>query len=194
MIEVDESHLNKKKPGALTRSARPQKDQVWVWGATIPRKPDRFFFKVLSHPDDAFAGKPKGTQEILKCLRALDIPKKTIIVSDCWLGTIAAVKMLKRENNWGDMDLWHEVVNHSTGEITNANGFTTNHIENRWGSVKAWVRKRCSGRLPSHADRHKWTRLLKEFCWRKLMSAGVSVDFGNTYFVPPAALFTALSH
>ena len=56
--------------------------------------------------------------------------------------------------------------NHSAGEIVNSNGFTTNHIENRWSLVKRWVCKRMGGRLPLHSNREKWTRLLNEFHWR----------------------------
>ena len=65
VIEVDESHLNKSKPGALTRTGRVQTDQVWVWGATLPRQPHMFFFRVLEHPDDAMEGRPRGKNEIL---------------------------------------------------------------------------------------------------------------------------------
>ena len=46
VIEVDESHLNKAKAGHLTRSGRVQADQVWVWGATVPKQPDRFLFRL----------------------------------------------------------------------------------------------------------------------------------------------------
>lgn len=180
VIEMDESLLNKNKPGALMTAARPQKDQVWVWGATVPKMPTRFYLKVLDHPADVPDGKPRGKTEILRSLRLLDIPKKSLIVSDCWKGTIAAIKAFRREMNWTEMDLWHEVVNHSAGEIRNVNSFTTNHIENRWSIVKRWVRKAFGGRMPSHSDRHKWVRLLKEFIWRKHHSEGNSLDFGNT--------------
>ena len=46
VIECDESHLNQSKLGALTRTGRVQADQVWVWGATLPRGPQRFVFRV----------------------------------------------------------------------------------------------------------------------------------------------------
>jgi len=155
VIEVDESHLNQAKPGALTRTGRTQSDHVWVWGATVPRMPQRFLFRVLRHSDDAAEGRPRGKEEILTCLWLLKIPRKTILVTDGWKATIAAVKQLKKEEGWSDADLWHEVVNHSAGEIVNSNGFTTNHIENRWSLVKRWVRKRMGGRLPLHSNREK---------------------------------------
>ena len=76
VIECDESHLNQSKPGALTRTGRVQADQVWVWGATLPRQPQRFVFKVLKHAQDAVAGRPRGKEEMLECLKLLQIPKK----------------------------------------------------------------------------------------------------------------------
>lgn len=57
-------------------------------------------------------------------------PKKTALVTDGWKATLSAVKEFKEENGWGDKELWHEIVNHSAGEIVNVNGLTTNHIEN----------------------------------------------------------------
>ena len=184
VIEADESHLNKSKPGSLTRTARVQNDQVWVWGATIPKMPERFLFRILVHADDACKGHPRGKVEILQCLRVLDIPRKTILVTDGWKATLAAVKELRAEKGWTKHDLWHEVVNHSAGEIVNANGFTTNHIENRWSVVKRWVRKRMGGRMPNHSNRLKWRALLNEFQWRKIVSKGHSLDWGHTWYVP----------
>lgn len=184
VIECDESHLNQSKPGALTRTGRVQADQVWVWGATLPRQPQRFVFKVLKHAQDAVAGRPRGKEEILECLKLLQIPKKTILVTDGWKATEAAVQQLKRDQGWSDKDLWHEVVNHSAGEIVNRNGFTTNHIENRWSVVKRWIRKRMGGRLPLHSNRDKWTRLLNEFHWRQIAGQGHSLDWGHTWYVP----------
>jgi hypothetical protein len=154
--------------------------------------PDRFFFRVLERPADAEAGRPRGKEEILKCLRCLDLPRKTILVTDGWKATIAAVEELKREKGWGDADLWHEIVNHSAGEIVNVNGFTTNHIENGWSIVKRWVRKRAGGRLPLHSDRSMWRSVLQEYQWRKIVSRGHSLDFGNTWYVPLAVSLQTL--
>lgn len=105
VVEVDESHLNKLRSGALSKSSRAGPDQVWVWGATVPRRPDRFLFRVLEHPQDAMDGKPRGQAEILDCLRLLNLQPKTIIVTDVWKATIAAVQQLKQEKGWGDADL-----------------------------------------------------------------------------------------
>ena len=131
-----------------------------------------------------FGLSPRGKEEILKCLHLLNIPRKTILVTDGWKATRAAIEELKREKGWGNADLWQEVVNHSAGEIVNANGFTTNHIENRWSLVKRWVRKRMGGRLPLHSNRAKWDSLLKEFTWRKVVAEGSSLDYGHTWVVP----------
>lgn len=119
-------------------------------------------------------------------------PKKTVLVTDGWKATLSAVEEFKEEKGWGDKELWHEVVNHSAGEIVNANGFTTNHIENRWRVVKRWVRKRMGGRMPLHNDRRKWRQLLHEFHWRKIVSPGHSLDWGNTWYVPLSEAMKAL--
>lgn len=105
VIEVDESHLNKAKAGHLTRSGRVQADQVWVWGATVPKQPDRFLFRVLDYAEDAYEGRPRGKKEILECFRLINIPKKTILVTDGWKATKAAVKAFKQEKRWGDDEL-----------------------------------------------------------------------------------------
>ena len=192
VVEIDESHLNKQRSGALAKSARIQPDQVWVWGATVPGQPDRFVFRVLEHAKDAYDGKPRGQNEILQCLRILNLKPKTILVTDGWKATIAAVKQLKLEMKWTDADLWHEIVNHSAGEITNANGFTTNHIENRWSLVKRWARKRGVCRLPSHSDRKRWTCLLNEYRWRKLQASRKAQGNKHVYVVPLTATLNAL--
>ena len=194
VVEIDESHLNKQRSGALTKSARIQPDQVWVWEATVPGQPDRFVFRVLEHAKDAYDGKPRGQNEILQCLRILNLKPKTILVTVGWKATIAAVKQLKLEMKWTDADLWHEIVNHSAGEITNANGFTTNHIENRWSLVKRWARKRGGGRLPSHSDRKRWTCLLNEYRWRKLQASRKAQGNKHVYVVPLTATLNALQY
>ena len=74
------------------------------------------------------------------------------------------------------------------GEIVNVNGFTTNHIENGWSIVKRWVRKRAGGRLPLHSDRSMWRSVLQEYQWRKIVSRGHSLDFGNTWYVPTGCI------
>ena len=192
MVQIDEAHLNRRKAGKLTRAARPERDQVWLWGACLQGKAGHFYYKVLDHPEDACDGKPRGTQEILKCLRQLNIKRKTILVTDGWRSTAAAIKLLRKEKGWTAEDLHQEVVNHSAGEIVNKNGFTTNHIEGTWSSLKRWVRKRYGGRLPSHSDRSRWGRLVAEFHWRKLKSAGNSHDWGHTEQVKISSAMAAL--
>ncbi|CAK0897981.1 unnamed protein product [Prorocentrum cordatum] len=189
VAQVDEAHLNKRKPGRLARAARPQKDQVWAWGATVQGRPDVWLFRVLDHPLDAFNGKPRGRDEMLTNMHLL-LKKGTVLVSDSWGATISAVKEFKKLKRWTAKDLRHELVAHSAGEIVNPNGFTTNGIEAVWSVVKRWVRRRCGGRMPSHSDREQWRAQLAELQWRK-MNAHKTLDWGHTYFVPFAALAAA---
>ena len=78
----------------------------------------------------------------------------------------------------------HELVNHSKGEIVNSKGYTTNHIEGRWSAAKRWLKKKHGGRMPTHNDRRKWTRLFDEFSYRKIACNDYSTDGGNTFQVP----------
>ncbi|CAK0800059.1 unnamed protein product [Prorocentrum cordatum] len=190
VVQVDEAHLNKRKPGRLVRAARPQKDQVWAWGATAQGRPDVWLFRVLDHPLDAFNGMPRGRDEMLTNMHLLGLKKGTVLVSDSWGATISAVKEFKKLKRWTVKDLRRELVVHSAGEIVNPNGFTTNGIEAVWSVVNRWVRRRCGGRMPSHSDREQWRALLAELQWRK-MNAHKTLDWGNTYFVPFAALAAA---
>jgi hypothetical protein len=172
IVQIDEAHLNKAKPGKLSRFSRPKPDQVWVWGATIQGHPELFFFKVMKHVDDAYNGRPRGKEEILENFRELGLEKgKHIVVTDKWLGTVAAIKQLRSDNGWSEAQLRHEIVVHSNGEIVNVNGFTTNAIEARWSVIKRWIRKHLGGKLPGHSDRDKWTTLLTEFRYRKYVVA-----------------------
>ena len=71
---VDESHLNKHKPGKLSKQGRPQKDQVWIWGAALQgNMSTHFMFKILKHPADALDGKPRNHKEMLENLRYLGL-------------------------------------------------------------------------------------------------------------------------
>ena len=45
-----------------------------------------------------------------------------------------------------------ESIRHSSGEIKNANGFTTNPIESKWSLMKRWVRKKFSRKWWSHSS------------------------------------------
>jgi hypothetical protein len=193
VIQLDEAHLNKRKPGKIARCARPVLDQVWVWGATLQGRPDVFHYRILEHPVDAHDGRPRGTEEILTCLHMLNLQKGTILVTDGWKGTAAAIRRFRQQKGWTVRELHHEVVNHSAGEIVNCNGFTTNHIEGRWSVIKRWGRKRYGGRLPAHNDRTKWNALLAEFQWRKIISKDNSQDGGHTYQVSFASVLNALS-
>ena len=157
IIQMDESYLNKKKPGKLSKVERPTRDQIWVWGAVVQGRPDLFFFRVLDHPLDSFNGRPRGKEEMAYSLNLIQPLKNSILVSDCWRGTITGVQEHRRQRAFTERDLPHELVNHEQHEIINENGFTTNMIESRWSVLKRWVRKRTGGRMPTHSNR-------KEIC------------------------------
>ena len=167
VVQMDESFLNKSKPGALSKAARPKKDQVRVQGFVVSGHPEYFFYTVLQHPEDCIDGKPRGKGEVLKNLNRVGLQKNTILVSDGWKGTVAAVKQYRRDHGLTAAQFPHEIVVHSRGEIKNAKGFTTNAIESRWSVLKRWLRRKCSGRLPIHSDRGAWDMLLGEFTYRK---------------------------
>ena len=137
VIEIDESHLNKSKPGALTRTGRVQADPVWVWGATIPRMPGRFLFRVLEHPVDAEAGRPRGKEEILKCLHLLNIPHKTILVTDGWKSTKAAIEEFKKES--GRRSSTTVLVKLSMRMASPPTTLRTGGALSRGGSEKEWA-------------------------------------------------------
>ena len=63
---ADETHLNKRKPNVLAQNGRPQRDQVWLWGAVLQgHLKTHFIFRVLKHHEEAFDGKPRGHKEML---------------------------------------------------------------------------------------------------------------------------------
>ncbi|CAE8637406.1 unnamed protein product [Polarella glacialis] len=192
VVQVDEAYLNKKKPGNLSKHGRPQRDQVWLWGAMVQGRSDLFHFRVLDHPTDAFDGKPRGHVEMLTNLHLLNLPKKTIIVSDSWSAATSSVKAFRIQKKWNRFDLHHELVNHEAGEIVNPRGFTTNGIEAVWSVLKRWARKRQGGRMPSHSDRVAWTALINEYQFRKVASRGETLDNGNSYYLPFAKFVQSL--
>ena len=178
---VDESHLNKHKPGKLSKQGRPQKDQIWIWGAVLQcSMSTHFIFKILKHPAEALDGKPRGHKEMLENLRSLGLRREDVLVSDKWKATVSSAKTLSH-----DVPFEHQIVNHSAGEIVNSDGYTTNHIEAKWSVVKRWIRKRNGGRLPNHSDRQKWTNLIYEYQARCLLRAQTPdiIDHGNFHIL-----------
>ena len=94
VIQMDEAHLNK-NTGNMQKSARPQSDEVGMWGAMVEGRTDMFLFRVLNDAKDALEGKPRRHQEMRVNLLFLGIDKKTIFVSDSRRATISAVKAFK---------------------------------------------------------------------------------------------------
>ncbi|OLP83431.1 hypothetical protein AK812_SmicGene21185 [Symbiodinium microadriaticum] len=167
---ADESYLNKRKAGSLSRTGRPQKDQVWIWGAVLEGcVSTHFIFRILKHPSEAAAGKPRGHAEMLDNLGMLGLSKGDIFVSDSWPATTSAVKAFRRQHELTERTLPHEKVNHSAGEIKNSNGYSTNAIEAKWSLLKRWARRKLGGKLPSHSDRVKWHRLINEYQGRCIL-------------------------
>ena len=172
ILIADETHLNKRKPSILAAHGRPQKDQIWLWGAVLQGHVNtHFVFRILDHPDEAHSGKPRGHGEMLKNINILGLRKGDTFVSDGWKATVSAVKAYRRTHRLSQNDLHHEIVNHSEGELVNSHGFTTNPIEAKWSLIKRWIRHRMSGRLPGHSDRHMWRLLIDEYQTRNLLKA-----------------------
>ena len=163
---ADETHLNKKQ-GALSRSGRPQRDQIWLWGAVLHGHVKTHFFRVLKNAADADDGKPRGHQEMKTNLSMLGMKSGDIFVSDKWKATLSALKAHRELHGLSEKTLRNEIVNHSQGEMVNQNGFSTNAIECKWSLIKllrdGWIRTRLSGTLPRHNDREKWRLLVDEY-------------------------------
>ena len=169
---ADETHLNKRKPSIISKHGRPQRDQIWLWGAVLEgHVGTHFLFRILDHPDDAYDGRPRGHKEMLRNINSLGIKKHDIFVSDKWKATVSAFKAFREASGLSEFDLPHEIVNHSLGELVNENGFSTNAIEAKWSVVKRWIRNKMSGKLPAHSDRQKWRLLIGEYQARNLLRA-----------------------
>ena len=135
---ADETHLNKKQ-GALSRSGRPQRDQIWLWGAVLHGHVKTHFFRVLKNAADADDGKPRGHQEMKANLSMLGMKSGDIFVSDKWKATLSALKAHRELHGLSEKTLRNEIVNHSQGEMVNQNGFSTNAIECKWSLIKRWM-------------------------------------------------------
>ena len=90
---------------------------------------------------------------------------------------------IKDDKGWSDLDLVHELVNHSQGQIVNDNGYSTNQIEAKWSVLKRWIRKRSGGKLPGKKDRAQWKIVLQEFQWRKHLQYQLDVTNDRLVFV-----------
>eukprot|EP00971_Amphidinium_carterae_P338372 6475654-Amphidinium_carterae.1 len=88
------------------------------------------------------------------------VPRGTTLVSDSWRSTLSAVKLYRHKMGMTTKSLKHELVNHSQGQVVNENGYTTNHIEGRWSTLKRWVRARYGGRLRAASARTTWARAI----------------------------------
>ena len=65
--QIDETN-NRKKKGKLNRTAR-RRQQRWIWGVVDSRRFEMSYLRILPYPQDAIAGKPRGQEEIARCVR-----------------------------------------------------------------------------------------------------------------------------
>ena len=65
----------------------------------------------------------------------------------------------------------HEVVNHSAGELVNANGSSTKALECKWSVKKGCIWNKMFGILPTPADHQKWSLLSDEYQARSMLKA-----------------------
>ena len=115
---ADETHLNKRKPSILSKHGRPQRDQIWLWGAVLEgHVGTHFLFRILDHPHDAYDGGPRGHREMLRNINSLGIKKHDTFVSDKWKATVSAFNAFREANGLSESDMPHEIVNHSLGQV-----------------------------------------------------------------------------
>ena len=121
--------------------------------------------QVLSNPEDAINGRPRGVQELLLAVLSSGIRPGTHVVHDGWAATVALP--------WADLQMTNTVVNHRQGEVVVFDPhapfplelctFTTNHVEAKWSALKRWMRKKAGGKMP-RVD--SWGLYIREFQWR----------------------------
>ncbi|KCZ76184.1 hypothetical protein H311_02823 [Anncaliia algerae PRA109] len=94
---------------------------------------------------------PNRKSETLHDIFENKIKKATLIITDGYSSYPKAVESFGSQ---------HIIINHSDG-FKNANGFTTNSIENVWSHLKKYIEKAglLKGRIESS---------LKEFVWKKI--------------------------
>ena len=112
----------------MNRHAR-RRAQRWLWGVVDAVEPTRNYLKLLPPPGEAEDGAPRGAAELTLCLRAAGLQPESLVVVDGWRG-------YNRVDWLGEFGCAEpQRVNHRAGEIVNAEGFTTNHIENTWSNA-----------------------------------------------------------
>ena len=87
--------------------------------------------RLLPPPAEAEGGAPRGALELTQCLRASGLLPNSLVVADGrrgynrvdWLGEFGCAEPQR--------------LNHRAGEIVNAQGFTTNHVENLWSDARS---------------------------------------------------------
>lgn len=128
-----------KRPASVDRRS----DSWWLWVAvTVGKGKSRFThangkkrvtFHLLPRPEDAPAGKPRGTESLMKVLKT-HLKVKSRLVYDKWTGTVAAVRRLGFRHA--------PPVNHSIAFRDRKSGFHSNDVESENNRTKRFLRKR----------------------------------------------------
>ncbi len=113
---------------------------------------------MLPQKSEAFAGKPRGEEELKKLFKA-HTKRGAISVTDSWSGSIAALKRRRRSPQ-------HNLVNNHR-DWRNGEGWHSNGAESENGRVRIWARTRY-GKLPNVS-----TGLLQEYMF--------AVNVGRTF-------------
>ena len=168
-VQIDETNINRKKKGKLNRTAR-RRQQRWIWGVVDSRRFEMSYLRILPYPQDAIAGKPRGQEEIARCVRESGLRPKTMVVSDGWAASEAIA--------WKEaFECDHDVVIHSRGEIVNERGRHTNKIEAKWSSLKRWLRSVCGGKIPRGPRLEPY---VFNYQWRQMVSDCVFAEFRDS--------------
>ena len=135
-----------KKPAAAAKrpaSADGRSNGWWLWVAVTAGKGRELFthangkkmvtFHFLPRPEDALAGKPRGTESLMKVLKT-HRKIKSKLVYDKWTGTVAAVRRLGFSHA--------PPINHSIDFRDRRTGFHSNDIESENNRIKRFLRKR----------------------------------------------------
>lgn len=121
-VQVDETAISH---GQLFHNPSNMEDEakgvVWLVGV-IEENSRKFYYEIL----------PNRKKETMRDFLSKFVKEKTKVITDGYPSYPYAVKSINGE---------HVIVNHSVG-FKNADGFTTNYIENLWSLIKYELKKR----------------------------------------------------
>ena len=83
-VQIDETFINRRKRSVLAGVARPQAQQVCLWGAVLEAtETSEFVFAILRCPEEAADGRPRGKKELNDVIRK-SIKPGSHVTSDSW--------------------------------------------------------------------------------------------------------------